>query len=56
MNIELIPIAFAGYLIYKGVENYLDSSDVTPGDQGEVAAETFESEYSLEYINPTPIY
>tara|TARA_B100000745_G_scaffold200417_1_gene132216 strand:+ start:751 stop:1446 length:696 start_codon:yes stop_codon:yes gene_type:complete len=55
MNIELIPIAFAGYLIYKGVENYLDSSDVTPGDQGEVAAETFESEYSLEYINPTPI-
>ena len=50
MNIELIPIAFAGYLIYKGMSTFGAKPNEEISD-----AETFESEYSLEYINPTPI-
>ncbi len=49
MNVELIPVAIAGYLIFKGLEKYALPSEET------AEAETFESEYSLEYINPTPI-
>ena len=50
MNVELIPVAIAGYLIYKGLEKY-----AVPSEEETAEAETFESEYSLEYINPTPI-
>ena len=52
MNVELIPVAIAGYLIYKGLGKYMDSADDTDASDGAAAAETFESEYSLEYINP----
>ena len=50
MNVELIPAALAGYLIWKGWENYS-----SPAPPAEALADTYVSEYSLVYINPTPV-